>query len=253
MTPEEKSKRDSTISLVRKLSRMTMEAGASEAEAKMAASRMAKLIADYNIGQSELTIKADAEGCIFDEFTDASDRKTPWTATIRAICELFSCRYYYQTRLEDLFGIGVEVETFNVKVYGFQTDVAAAMGMFQIVHSAIGKESDAFFLSLKGGKKAKLTSRESFELGMAHRIAERIKELILAKTPPTTSTGRGLIVLKDQLVTQQFAQKLANMKIRLSNSPTIQIKDRGAFAAGHVKGGAVALSKDVGQTRQIGN
>ncbi len=245
----DKAKRDSMIERVRKLSRMTTAAGASEAEAQMAATHMARLIAEYNIGQTELTVKVDAQHCIMDEFMDASTRRTPWSTTCRAVAELFSVRYYFTNRLEDLFDIGVPVSTFVVVVYGFPTDVAATLGMFQIIHNAISHESDIFWAGLKGRQSSKVAARESFELGMANRLAERLKEIKLAQTP--ASAGRGLMVLKDQLVTDQFAAMLKTKGMRLGTARSLEIRDRGAFAAGHVKGGAVSLQPGVGRTHQL--
>src|SRR5712675_2366720 len=126
-------KRDSMIERVRKLSRMTIANGASETEATMAASKMAQLIAEYNIGQSELTIKVDAQNCVLDEFIDSSSRRTPWAECIGTISTLFGTRCYSTVRAEDLFDIGVTTDCFVARFYGFPTDVAAAIGMCTII------------------------------------------------------------------------------------------------------------------------
>jgi len=244
------NRRDSMIERVRKLSRMTIANGASETEASMAASKMAALIAEYDIGQSELTIKVDAQNCVLDEFIDSSSRRTPWTNAVGSISKLFGVRCYFEPRSEDLFDIGVSMEVYVARFYGFPTDVAAAIGMCTIIHNAIGHESDLFVANIKG-KRAMLAARESFELGMADRLKSRIMELVVAKTP--MSQGRGLIVLKDQLVTDQWAQKARELGLRLRPAQSIAIRDRGAFAAGHVKGGSVALNQAVGHSKRLGH
>lgn len=243
--------REDIIQRVRRLSRMTIENGASETEAALAATKMAALIKVYDLQQSELTIKADAQNCILDEFVDSTPRKTPWMETCKAMSKLYSVRYYYQQRTEDLLDIDCPIDVTAIRVYGFPTDVAAFLGMCAIIHNAINHESDSFFSALKGGKRQKLAARESFELGMAHRLRDRIMELVLANQPPP-STGRGLIVLKDQLVTQQWADKVKELGLRFHSVGAISIRDKGAFAAGHVKGGAVQLHRGgLGQTRLL--
>jgi len=235
--------RDSIIEKVRKLSRMTIANGASEQEALLAAAHLERLIAEYDIAQSELTIRADAQGCLLDEFVDSSDRQTPWMTCASALSKLFSTRCYFETRQEDIFDLGFLVTVRAVKFFGFQTDVAACLAMCAIVKSAIDTESTRFARSLRESK-SKPARVQSFELGMADRISDRLEEMALTqKRIRGESTGTGLIVLKDQLVTQQWAEQMRGLRLR----PTqlIRVKDMGAFSAGRVVGGAVSLARSI--------
>lgn len=90
--------------------------------------------------------------------------------------------------------------------------------------------------------------RADFAAGMIARLQQRIDEL-----KPKMQTGRGLMVLKDQLVKDEFAK----LGIRLHNVNSGRTRlvpqafARGFAAGAHVNinGGANAASGPVGQRR----
>ena len=237
--------RDLVIEKIRKLSAMTQANGASESEAAFAAKKMAEYIDLYNIQTTELEIRQDAKGCIIDSFT-ATMGLDIWTHACWNIGLLFKCKTWRQHSAfaldEDLL-----IDQTEMKFYGFKQDVTAAISLCQIIYMAVERSSFAFAKSLpKGQRRANAAAKESFSIGMAQRLNERVKELIPASSP---SLGKGLMVLKDQLVTEQFADYCRAHGLSFRSAGRLSISDQGAYSAGRTAGGNVNLTQNSSLSR----
>jgi hypothetical protein len=231
------SQRESIIDRIRKLSKMTTERGCSESEALTALEMANRLIAEYDIEQDELTIREDARGCIKDEFIEIKSVIGEWTRVMGAIQSLYNCKVWFQSREDDLLGIGLVMKLKVVNIYGFPTDVAAALAMTSICHTAIATESERW------GKENRIRSAKrhaDFQAGMAIRLAERIREM---KPTANLATGTSLMVLKDQLVKDEFAQYCREQGLHLRPRTARRINDQAAFASGKAAGNRVDLGR----------
>lgn len=237
------SQRESIIERIRKLSKMTTERGCSEAEALSALAMANKLIQEYDVDQDELRIREDARGCIKDEFIEVKSVIGEWTRVMGAIQSLYNVKVWFESREDDILGIGLVMKLKVVNVYGFPTDVAAALAMTSICHTAIATESERW------GKEHRVRSAKrhaDFQAGMAIRLAERIKEM---KPAPQMATGTSLMVLKDQLVKDEFAQYCREQGLRFRPMNARRINDQGAFNAGKAAGNRV----DLGGSGRVSN
>lgn len=215
--------RDSILAKCRKLAAMTIERGATEQEAKIAASKLAKLIEDFNVSQDEMKIRLDAQHCIIDEFIELNSSASDWVELIVPISKLFHCRCWYEETHEDVLELGYKIPVTKYRYFGFEVDVVAAVSMTAIVHSAIHTESTNYKIPRQKGGARK---RDSFRLGVIHGLAERLRTLI---PPVVLSDGKSLMILKDQLVTDEYAK--LNLRLRRGhhgNTPA----DPNAYAAG---------------------
>lgn len=201
------SARSSIIAKIQKLRAMTTEAGASENEASMAAAAIARLMAEHNISQTEASIRSEAASCHRTHFHVMADAPLEWREyTVGAIRKLFTIQTWRETVQEDLLDLGTPQKLIKFSFFGLPADVAAAVALSEIIHLAITAEVFKELQTLKA-RRLKAPERKdwlrSFRIGMAVRLSERIKALIPAPQP---STGTGLMVLKSQLVTAEFAK-----------------------------------------------
>ena len=232
--------RDAIISRIRKLKAMSQANGASENEANMAMGLLAKLMAEYNIEQTELTLKQDAHGCIKDSFTAISGLDL-WTEACWPIGKLFNCKVWRSPSTLEI-DADFSISTIEMNFYGYPQDVEACLALCQIIYLAIGQETNRFIATQpKGKSRAKKEAIHSFSYGMAARINERINDLL--PPPAGASQGRGLMVLKDQIVTDKFAEYCRINDLRLGRAASIHITNPAAFHSGRAAGSNVDLQR----------
>lgn len=240
--PQGKS-RASIIERVKKLRQMTTERGASESEAMQAMALCEKLIAEFNIEQSELEIRADAKNCITDGLTSFRAKQEDWSKLAISIEKLYGTIAWMEWAEDDALDLGFPIKTISVKFYGFPLDVQGSITTLAICSTAI----DTALAGLKRVGKGKKTS---FELGMTQRLRERIKELRERRRGPVQAPG-ALVLLKEQLVKQEFI----NAGIDVGNCKRYNIadlpKDAAYYAAGKAAGDRVPLNEAVsGQSQR---
>lgn len=233
------SRRDAIIAKIQKLRAMTIEAGASEAEAAMAAKTIAKLMLEWDITQDEASIRREAARCLRDHFHVMASSPTEYRLCSMAIEELFSVRLWYTKVQEDFLGLGRPQSMVRVNFFGLPADVAAAVSLMEIIQLSLLSESVA---AGKGKRRSQDKDRflESFRFGMARRIKDRIHDLIPA---PTLSTGTGLMVLKDQLVTEEFAKLGLNLSVKGAGPK------KALDLLGYAKGREAGNRLDLGQAK----
>jgi hypothetical protein len=236
------SDRDSVISRIQKLQKMTTERGCSESEAVIAARKVAELIAEHNVNDTELRLRTDAKGCLHDELLIFGVQTTGWLSVTAAISRLFSVQSWYSKEFEDPFGIGLVERRLSVHYYGYPEDVAAAVAMTSICRVAIETELIRWKKNSKG-------NNESFRIGMASRLYERILDMIPTTQP---SNSRSLIPLKNQLVNEEFAKYCRENRLRLGTEGGRHIRDHSAYSAGRRRAENVSLRgrKEVGSSQR---
>lgn len=245
-------KREAIIERIRKLAKMTIANGCSEAEAAFAAKKLEELTNEYNITQDETAIRLDAEGQVEDIFVvPVGAEGTNWTKYLRTYWELFTVKYYFSHTEEDALDLGFKVPCVTIHFFGFPTDVAAALALTQIVQVAMKTSVVKYKRNISAKEKT------AFQDGFATRIAERLTEIIRARQYKAlnVSDGKGLVVLKNQLVTEDYAKKLREKGVRLGSAQHADVRGK-AIGAGRMAANAVDLgggAKLGGGPRRIGN
>lgn len=222
--------RDEAIARVQKLRAMTEANGCSEAEAALAFAKLQQLMLDWDLTQDETSIRQDAAGCIEDSFRYFGATRAEWSRCAAPIAKLYHCRYYHKRTVEDPLGLGQFQPIWNIRFFGFKLDVEAAITMVSIVATAIETEARR-----QRGHKA---VKESYAMGMAARLIERIEAML---PPPAAVSGTALIVLKDQLVTDEWRKHCAAQGLKFRQSSWTGPADAAAFARGYASGGNVDL------------
>jgi hypothetical protein len=215
-------------------------------------------MAEHNIQQDELSIRVDANGCIVDFFQEITDGFSSMSGLSRGVADLFHCKPWFEESFEDVLGLGIPTRAISIKFFGFKLDVAAAIAMTEIIAVSIQTELVKFQESFRQSNPRPTAKRklgdwtydyklktESFRAGMRDRLNQRLKELL---PPPVETTGRGLMVLKNQLVTGEWAKSNLTPK-NLRNSRQMTAADGAAYGAGQSAGGRV----DLGTGRAVAN
>ena len=218
--------RDALAAKVRKLAKMTVENGCSENEAAFAFKRIAEIMAAHALTQDELSLKEDAAKCVRDEFIYFGQEVGDWGLLQASIARLFACKHWYaKVRLEELEGLDISHPVRPFVFYGMPYDVVACISTMRICHSAVATAAD------KERRK-----QQDFAAGMIARLILRINDL-----KPKFTTGTGLIVLKDQLVTEAFAKEGIRLRsVYTGNNGTRPI-DKQAYAKGFAAGAHVNI------------
>jgi len=226
------AQREALIDRIRKLQKFTLAAGCSEHEASAAAQKVSALIAEYDVTSDELRIRTDAKGCITDTFIELNATRSDWMTCALPIARLYHCRVWYTNDRADPLGLGFEQPITVLKYFGFPSDVAACVATSAIIYNSITGEAAA--LPRRSGK----LYLESFRAGMIARICERLREMTQQRQAAQV-TGQALIVLKDALVTEEYAK--LNLRLGTVRSSTMKDYNSAAFAAGAAAGNRTDL------------
>jgi hypothetical protein len=238
---EGKAKRDSIIARIRKLKAMTESRGASENESMFAAKRMAELIEEYNVQADELTLKEDSNHCVRDEYIDLSGKNYEWIHCLVVVGQIFKTKFWFTWDNQDPLDMGVMQRVLVLNFYGFPQDVEAAKVLTGIIHAGVVEETSKW-IKAKNTKSAKkkFEHLDAFHAGMSYRMAERLTDMI------PISKGRGLMVLKDQLVQDKFAEYCRKNDLRLTGARRKEVSDAAGqeqFNRGVAAGGNIDLNQ----------
>jgi hypothetical protein len=218
----QQASRETLATRVRKLQKMTTQAGCSESEAAFAASRIAAIMAEHALTQDELSLKEDAAHCIKDEFIFWGSDFGDWRGLQGSIARLFGVKTWAGlSREEDELGLGFTTRVKPFVFFGLANDVTAAIATMSICFSAVATTAER-----------ERRKRQDFAAGMIARLAKRIDEL-----RPKVQTGTALIVLKAQLVNAEFAK----LGLRLVSARGSRTVDPAAFARGFAAGAHVNI------------
>jgi hypothetical protein len=232
-SPESAGKaRDALISRLRALQQFTTARGCTEAEAAAAMAKVAELMAAHAISQTDVDLRRDAAACLQDEFIHLEGSRADWADVLMPMAKAYGTRVWRETRICDPLDLGHPMRVTVYKFFGLPQDVTACMAILAIIANSVEHESTQF----RGkGRDA----RSSFRAGMVQTLVARLRAM---ERPIVESTGRGLIVLKDQLVTEEFA------KLGLDLGPSRRTMraapgNGAAFAAGQSAGSRVNLGQ----------
>ncbi len=222
------------------LAEKTTDRGCSEAEAMTAIAMVGKLLTQYNLTMNEVLMRD--ETYLTKKIDTGRIQRHPVDSCIVMVSE------FCQTRLWTTLKKFPKKSRFY-HIFGTESDVDMTIYLAEMLKGAINQELNAFKLSPDyrlSGKHGKTVSH-AFSRGMVSRINSRLRELMEAnKNEVKISTGTSLIVLKGQLLKENF-EKL-NMRLRKAVSTTTKIQDSYAYAKGQEAGSRVNLSRPVGNS-----
>lgn len=238
------SKKEKAMRRIKHLRKMTQQNGASEQEAITAMNMMNKLLVDYNLSLSE--IELDESDCVTLDFNTNLKKEHPSVHVVGAISSLTQTR----ATISKLAMSKKLVYSF----FGLPHDTEIAVFMVEVVFNAMEDEYKKFLKEFKKTYEYKNRKafhinaiKNSFQIGMAVRIIQRIGEMHQQQQEAYSQaeTGTDLIVLKDALVDEEFSKKYKDQKLKnhksnmtVNNNPTV-------LQAGFKAGDNVQLNRGV--------
>ena len=214
----------SLIELIRKLSAMTTENGASETEALFAAEKIAKIKAQHNIDLEEL--EYDEFEAIGEDLTTNYKRLPIYLDNLMAyLAKAFNCKVIRNHKNYKI----------NFIIVGLPHDTVMCSHFYQYLSRVLINES-------KGRK-----NKNAFCRGMIHSIIEK---LMPKQDQDVSAAQKGVMVHRESAINKYIAAKIGKtVKRRVGTR-----RDDNAYNEGRAKGRNVSLSNPIkgrGQ-RQIG-
>lgn len=221
--------REALLARLRALAAMTVENGCTEAEALVAAEKLAKLLADHNVTMDEAEVRATP----FDRHVETNPGEVGerlWKVA-RGIAVLTDTRWWTS---------GPGVHPVEIGFFGFDHEVAVAKYLLEVCAGAMRRAEREMHASLALLRPARRTLRiRPFLDGMADRLGERI-----AAMKPPRPAGRGLVVLRKQLVDAEAAKIGLEIKTRAALGSRTHEDD---YRAGRRAADQVALNRGVSE------
>lgn len=232
---------DSIAAKVRALLSKTVENGATEAEAMMAMKKAGDIMAKHNLTMSEIELR-DIE-YVTSMIDTGRCGSNAMKFVVQAIADFCDCQVYRGRH----FGKGGKKRTVHYYFFGSETDTLIAEYFFDLVQNSMDVESAKFkktdvYAAAEFRSGGRRRASNSFEIGFAARIAERLRDM---KRGQTEGTGTDLIVLKAQLVEDAFNKEGP----KLSTTKTTTPYNPGSFAQGDAAGRKVALNTGMAQRK----
>lgn len=232
---------------IKALAEKTVSNGCTEEEAMAAMQGVGRLLSQYNLTMEEIDVRSSPFKTI--HINIGRQRRHPIDSAVTALARFIDGKTWFQGRRR-----GGSSYAF----FGQETDLELVEYLFKVIHNAIDTESVKFKDSAYYREEGEFTPRKtlyvSFQKGMAHRIAERLNELKRendAELASAKATGRSLIVLKSQLVEQEY--EIVVKKLRLRNTYSYSAApESGAYGHGREAGNKVNLSRPLAGKGKVG-
>jgi len=236
LTEDAKGERARILDKLRRLMSMTVENGASEAEAMLAAEAAARLMSEHNLSYRNVD-EIDAEAFADDErpwFKGAQGRHRAapvpparhCLAAISSLCNVEHSFNFY---------------TGNVAFFGARHDTEVAHYLLVIISRAIEREWDSYRKTLKPGEARQ--RRASFMHAISYRISERLMAMHKQNEAAAAYSGRDLVLVKNALVKERFDKTHPDLK----SVGAPKMTDLTAVRAGWAAGANVPLNKGVNE------
>jgi hypothetical protein len=197
---------DKVLSRIQALRGKTVEQGCTEAEALLAASKVAELLDQYGLTLSEIDMKR--QSCAGEGIETNRRRRSPLDECAGAIAGFCDCRSWYemtpQGHIRHVF-------------FGLPADVAGARYLYEKIEEAFETETAIFkrselYDSHPSSKRRSATT--SFQAGLGHGICAKLSRLKAKRAAASrASGGRDLVPLKRDVIEDELAAMGMRLKL----------------------------------------
>jgi hypothetical protein len=188
---------DKVLSRIQALRGKTVERGCTEAEALLAASKVAEMLDQYGLSLGEIGMKAQA--CVGEGIETSRRRRSPLDECAGAIAVFCDCRTWYemtpQGHIRHVF-------------FGLPADVAGARYLYEKIDEAFETETAAFkrselYDAHPSAKRRSATT--SFQAGLGHGIDAKLGKLKAERDAAfRASGGRDLVPVKRDVIEDEL-------------------------------------------------
>ena len=220
----------------------TTDNGCTEAEALLAAAKVAELLGQYDLSLTDVEIR-DAP-CEQREYETYRKKRIPLDACIGAIANFCDCRVW---REKNQAGEALYV------FFGLRSDVEVAHYLTELIDNAVRSELGRYKTSA-GYRRFRHQDRHvansSFTLGMVASIADKLTAMTrerdaVNRDAVNNGTRRDLVILKASGVDAEL-EKL-DLKLRTLRRATRMVSPT-AYEAGETAGASLAINPGIRRT-----
>lgn len=212
----------------------TIANGCTEAEALLAAAKVAELLDRYDLSLTDIEIREAP--CEQRAYETRRKKRIPLDDCIGAIANFCDCRVWREKNAE-----GEARYVF----FGLRADVEVAHYLTEVVDAAVRSELGRFKTSAAYQRfrhQDRHVANASFTLGMVASIADKLTAMKAGRDQANNSTGRGLVVLKAAVVDAEL-EKL-NLKLRTARRPSRMVSPT-AYEAGEAAGASLVIAPGI--------
>lgn len=218
------SEREKIALKIKALLEKTVENGCTEGEAMAAASKAALLMKEHDLTYKDCTnlrkeIEDEPHGTCGREFKVHDVR-----FCCSNIADYLNCFYWRSGK--------------NMIFFGSKTNTELAHHMVDLIRTAMDTEWARYNKRADHNVHGK-TARKSFMMGMVNRICDRIEKLKNERV--AEATGNALVIVKDDVVNQQFTAYKAVTGTKISTTRQPYTMHQKSYAAGDEAGKRVDL------------
>ncbi len=215
----------------------TTENGCTQAEALLAAAKVADLLDRHDLSLSD--IELHAAPCEQRAYETRRKRRISLDDCIGAIAHFVDCRVWREKSASG--------ETRYV-FFGLRSDVEVAHYLTELVDEAVRAELGRYKTSAAYQKfrhQDRHVVNGSFTLGMITSIAEKLMTMKSTRDSANIRTGRDLVLIKTSVIDTEL-EKLG-MKMKSVRRPARMVSPT-AYEAGGVAGASFAINPGIGKT-----
>jgi hypothetical protein len=217
---------DKVLSRIQALRGKTVERGCTEAEALLAASKVAELLDQYGLTLSEIDMKAQA--CAGEGIETNRRRRSPLDECAGSIAVFCDCRSWYETTSQ-----GYIRHIF----FGLSADVAGARYLYEKIDEAFETETRVFKRSELYDSHPSAQRRSatmSFQAGLGQGIRVKLDRLKAERNAAfRASGGRDLVPVKQDVIEDELAALGLRLKALRTNRKKLLAE---AYKTGHITG-----------------
>lgn len=217
---------DKVLSRIQALRGKTVERGCTEAEALLAASKVAEMLDQYGLSLGEIDVKAQA--CVGEGIETSRRRRSPLDECVIAIAVFCDCRAWYETTPDG---------TIRHVFFGLPADVAGARYLYEKIDEAFETETALFKRSELYDRHPSAKRRSattSFQAGLGHGINAKLNRLRAERDRAfRASGGRDLVPIKRDVIEDELAALGLRLKALHTNRKHLLAE---AYKTGRVTG-----------------
>ena len=205
--------------------------GCTEAEALLAAAKVAELLDRYDLSLTDVEIRAAP--CERREYETRRKKRIPLDDCVGAIANFCDCRVWREKN---------QVGEARYVFFGLRSDIEVAHYLTELIDSAVRSELGRYKTSgayLRFRHQDRHVANGSFTLGMVVSIADKLTAMKAGRDAVKAGSGRELVVLKASVVEAEL-DKLG-MKLRTVRRASRMVSPT-AYQAGEAAGASLAIN-----------
>jgi len=212
----------------------TIANGCTEAEAMLAAAKVAELLDRHDLSLSDVELREAA--CEQRAFETFRKKRIPLDDCVGAIAHFCDCRVWREKN-----AAGENRYVF----FGLRADVEVAHYLTELIDGSVRAELGRYKTSAAYQKyrhQDRYLVNASFTLGMVTSIADKLVTMKAERDAVNQSTGRDLVVLKASVVEAELERLNLNLRTSRRGARTISPT---AYEAGGEAGAALPLNPGI--------